>query len=163
MLNFFKQLFQSKTPNAALTWQQAGHAPNNAFWIFALPVHLVLQRDTFSLAEPVPLTLDNSEIDALTNTLNSHFKPHGCEFFWHENQWLLSLTVDPHIQTSAPKLAINKDISAFLPTGIGAKKWASFINEVQMLLFEHPVNIAREGVHKPVINSLWCYGLSQLK
>lgn len=163
MLNFFKQLLQPKNSNAAQAWQQAGNATDNAFWMFALPVHLVLQRDTFSMAEPAPLPLENCEIEALSITLNTHFNSHGYEFFWHENRWLLSLTADPFIKTSAPKLVINKDIRAFLPTGEGAKKWASFINEVQMLLFEHPVNIAREIDKKPVVNSVWCYGLGQLK
>ena len=163
MLNFFKRLFLPKTPNAALVWQQAGNEPSKAFWMFALPVHLVLQRDTFSLAEPAPLLLENSESEALSLTLNTHFESQGYAFFWHENNWLLSLNSNPQIGTSVPKLAVNKDIRAFLPTGEGAQNWASFINEVQMLLFEHPVNLARETSEKPVINSLWCYGLGQLK
>ena len=163
MFNFFKQLFLPKTPNAALVWQKAGNATGSKFWMFVLPVHLVLQRDTFSLAEPAPLLLENSESEALSFTLNTHFNARGYAFFWHENTWLLSLVLNPQIETKAPQMAVNKDIRAFLPTGEGAKNWASFINEVQMLLFEHPVNIARETNKKPVVNSLWCYGLGQSK
>ena len=163
MLNFIKQLFQSKKQNAAQAWQQAGNATDNAFWMFALPVHLNLQRDTFSLSEPVPLLLYKSEIEAFSFTLNTHFNPRGYTFFWLENTWLLSLVLDPQIETKAPQLAVNKDVRAFLPTGEGAQSWASFINEVQMLLFEHPVNIARENINKPLVNSIWCYGLGQTK
>lgn len=167
MLKFFKSLFLPKTPNAALVWQQAGNVTtnenSNAFWMFALPVHLILQRDTFSLAEPAPLLLEKSESDALTLMLNMHFESQGYTFFWHENNWLLRLDSNPQIDSKAPQLVVNKDIRAFLPTGAGAKNWASFINEVQMLLFEHPVNIAREIAKKPVVNSVWCYGLGQAK
>jgi hypothetical protein len=32
-----------------------------------------------------------------------------------------------------------------------------------MLLFEHPINVAREAEQLPVINSIWCYGLGQIE
>ena len=161
MFSFFKRFFPDKSLNAAHTWQQAGNETLNAFWIFALPVHLILQRDTFSLAEPAPLTLLPNEIDSLSATLNTYFNPSGRTFFWHEDKWLIRLEIDPQINTVAPQMAINKDIRAFLPTGEGAKNWASFMNEVQMLFFEHSVNLARESENKIAINSLWCYGLGQ--
>ena len=145
-----------------MAWQQAGNEAARAYWLYAAPIHLVLQRDTFSLAAPVPLVLEAGEVDALTAALNQHFASDGLAFFWHENIWLLSLQVNPQINTTAPQAAINKDISAYLPTGEGATKWASFQNELQMLLFEHPVNIAREAKKLPAINSVWCYGGGQI-
>lgn len=163
LINLFKRLFLAKTPNAALTWQQAGHDAKNAYWIFAVPVHLMLQRDTFSLSEPALLAILPHEIEALSASLNLHFNPHGRTFYWHQDKWLISLKVDPKITTTAPQLAVNKDIRAFLPTGEGAQNWASFINEVQMLLFEHPVNSKREIENKLLINSLWCYGLGNIE
>jgi hypothetical protein len=162
MLAFFKSLFQLKKPNAAIAWQQAGNETDGAFWLYAAPVFLVLQRDSFSLAEPVPLPLENDEIDALTAALNKHFQADDLQFFWHENLWFLRLEQNPNIQTTAPEAAINKDVSAFLPTGEGAIKWASFSNEIQMLLFEHPINLAREAKRLPIVNSVWCYGLGQI-
>jgi hypothetical protein len=162
-LNFFKKVFgRASKPNAAIASQQAGNQAIGGFWLYATPVHLVLQRDTFSLAAPVPLPLENDEIAALTNTLNNHFGPDDMQFFWHETQWFLRLEHNPNIQTSAPEYALNKDINAFLPTGAGAMRWAKFQNEVQMLLFEHPVNIVRESKRLPAVNSIWCYGGGQL-
>ena len=67
------------------------------------------------------------------------------------------------IQTSAPQAAINQDINAYLPTGEGATQWAKLTNEMQMLLFEHPVNLAREANKLPTINSIWCYGGGQME
>ena len=166
MLAFFKNLFQPKQANAAMAWasiqnkagKQASSQDKLAYWLYATPVHLVLQRDTFSLAASVPLGLDIDEVDALTAALNQHFASDGLAFIWHENTWFLSLQTSPQISTTAPQAAINKDISAYLPTGEGATKWASFTNEIQMLLFDHPVNIAREAKRLPAINSIWCYG-----
>lgn len=163
MLAFFKNLFQPKMPNAAIAWQQVGNQAGSAYWLYAAPVHLVLQRDTFSLAEPVPLGLDSDEVDALTNALNKHFASDSLAFFWHENTWFLRLEQNPNIQTHAPQAALNKAIGTYLPTGEGATKWASFTNEIQMLLFEHPVNQAREAKNLPAVNSIWCYGGGQLE
>lgn len=170
MLAYLKNLFKPKQANAAMAWallqnkagKQAGSQDKLGYWLYAMPVHLVLQRDTFSLATPVPLSLDTDEVDALTTALNQHFVSDGLAFIWHENTWFLSLQTNPQINTTAPQPAINKDISAYLPTGEGATKWASFSNEIQMLLFEHPVNLTREAKRLPVINSIWCYGGGQI-
>jgi hypothetical protein len=163
MLAFFKHLFQAKIPNAALAWQQAGNDSGSAYWLYAAPVHLVLQRDTFSMSAPAPLVLEADESAVLTAALNKHFEADGLAFFWHVNTWFLRLETNPQINTTAPEAAINKDISAYLPTGEGATKWAAFSNEIQMLLFEHPVNQARETKRLPAINSVWCYGLGKVE
>lgn len=157
MFAFLKNLFQPKKLTAAQAWQQAGNTIEGGFWLYAAPVHLVLQRDSFSLAAPAPLPLESDEIDALTTTLNKHFEADSLQFFWYENTWFLRLGSDPNIVTSSPEAAQNKLIDAHLPKGHGAMKWAKFTNEIQMLLFEHPVNLAREAKKMPVINSIWCY------
>ncbi len=162
MLSFIKKLLQPKLLNAALAWQQLGNDAGSGYWQYAAPVHLVLQRDTFSLVAPVPLPLALEEISVLTSTLNKHFEADNLEFFWHEEQWFLRLESNPNIQTNPPEKAINKDIDVFLPTGEGAIKWASFTNELQMLLFEHPINQVREAKGLPAVNSIWCYGLGKI-
>ena len=163
MLIFIKNLFSAQKPNAALAWQQAGNNAGSAYWLYAAPVHLVLQRDSFSLAAPVPLLLESNESDVLTSALNKHFEADGLIFFWHQNTWFLNLKTNPNIQTTAPQSVINKDINAFLPTGEGAMQWAKFQNEIQMFLFDHPINLAREAKRLPVINSIWCYGLGAIE
>ena len=166
MLNFIKNIFKPTFINAAQAWaiiqNKANNQANNGYWLYAAPVHLVLQRDSFSLAGPVPFVLDLEEAEALTRTLNTHFATDGMQFFWHQQQWFLRLAQSPDIETVHPQKAINHDINAFLPTGTGAGAWASFQNELQMLLFEHPVNIAREKKRLAIVNSIWCFGGGQL-
>lgn len=145
----------------ALIQNKVKNKASGGYWLYAAPVHLVLQRDSFSLATPAPLLLEADEISALTALFNQHFGVDGKSFFWHENSWFLRLDNNPNIQTCALKAALNKAISAYLPTGEGAMQWAKFTNEIQMLLFEHPVNQARETKKLPVINSIWCYGGGQ--
>ena len=163
MFAYLKKLFSPKTPNAAIAWLQLGNEAGGYYWLYAAPVHLVLQRDSFSLATPAPLPLEADEIKALTSALNQHFSQNDMLFFWQDTRWFLRLEINPNIQASAPEGAINKDIHTFLPTGEGAMQWAKFTNEVQMLLFDHAVNIAREAKKLPAINSIWCYGGAQME
>lgn len=160
LFHLLRRFFLKKPtkPNAAVAWQQAGNQTLGGYWMYATPVHLVLQRDTFSLAEPVPLPLENDEVTVLTNVLNTHFKEDGMQFFWHENKWFLRLEADPNITTVAPESAVNKDINDYLPKGEGAIRWAKFQNELQMLLFAHSVNQIREAKRLPTVNSIWFDG-----
>lgn len=131
--------------------------------IFAEPVHLLLQRDSFCLSGPVPLPLSLDESTSLIASLNQHFHADGLEFILtNSSRWYLRLDRRPEISTSHPMLAINRDINAFLPKGKEAGKWRQLINEIQMLLFSHPVNQSRELADLPLCNSLWFWGEGQL-
>ena len=80
MLAFIKKLLLGQKPNAAKAWQTSGQEAGNAYWLYAAPVHLVLQRDSFSLSDPVPLLLEKAEIELLTSALNQHFLADGKQF-----------------------------------------------------------------------------------
>lgn len=131
--------------------------------LFADPVHLVLQRDSFSLSGPVPLSLSLDESASLIASLNHHFGADGLHFaLASSGRWYLRLDRRPQINTSHPAVAINRDINAFLPQGLEAGKWRQLLNEIQMLLFSHPVNQARELAGLPLCNSLWFWGEGDL-
>lgn len=152
-------------PDAAKTWQQSGNTAIHDFWLFATPVHLILGRDNFILSDPATLSLSGEEADALIASLNSHFSHpdfylQGFNLYRSGQVWFLGLNADPQIKTSPINQVINQDISPYMPTGSGALAWANWLNELQMLLFNHPVNQAREARGELPVNSLWCYGLS---
>ena len=159
LLKSFKKLLRTKNFNAAETRLKLGLDVNDDYWLFATPVHLVLQRDSFSMAEP--LLLSATEHASLLKTLNAHFKEDDLQFSQHENTWFLCLKSDPQITTIAPQKLVNRDIQAYLPSGAGAAKFAQLTNEIQMLLFEHAINIEREKQKLLPVNSVWFHGLGQ--
>ena len=161
LLKSLKKLLGAKTLNAAETRLKLGLAVDDDYWLFATPVHLVLQRDSFSMAEP--LILSNTQHASLLQTLNAHFTEDGLAFSLHENTWFLNLKSDPQINTVAPQNLVNRDIQAYLPSGVGAAKCAQLTNEIQMLLFEHAVNIEREQQKLLPVNSVWFHGLGHIK
>jgi hypothetical protein len=156
---FLTRLF-SKKLNAAQAYSQAGGSAQHAFWLFAHPVHLVLARDHFVLSEPAPVLASRADTESIILSLNQHFLPQKLHFYAIENDWFLGLDADPKITTTALKHALNKDITPYLPQGEGALVWAKLQNEIQMLLFNHPINEAREARGELPINSVWFDGLS---
>lgn len=150
---------QPDYPIAALAAQADGLDVGNAYWLRADPVHLLLQRDSFSLSEPVPLKLKQQHAVAIIASLNAHFADRGMAFYVGlSGAWYLRLEQIPHIQTTLPSAAMDRNIFAFMPQGSAASVWLSYMNEIQMLMHEHPVNIERESIPQPSINSVWFSG-----
>lgn len=152
-------LFSRQATNAAKAWKAEQGDAVHAFWMFATPVHLLLGRDSFFLSNPAPVPMSGNERVAIIDSLNQHFSEMGCYFYVVNDVWFLGLDNDPKVITTPINLVKDKDVAPYLPKGDGASAWNKLQNEIQMLLFSHPVNQAREAQGKLVINSLWCYGL----
>jgi len=126
-------------------------------WLRADPVHLRLQREQVVL-------LPNVEISAadalqLCDSLNAHFAGQGMEFFApHPQRWYVRLDDLPEVQMMPLSQASGRNIHGNLPTGVEARRWHQLFNEIQMLLFAHPLNEAREERGELPVNSVWFWG-----
>jgi hypothetical protein len=154
---------QRDWPIAPLSWLGEGNDPAGFYWLCADPVHFQLQRDCFSLSYPVPLALTAMEAESLLETLNRHFLQDGLHFFSarspsNAGRWYLRLAEVPKIKTSLAMDVVGRDVTTFMPQGEHAAQWHHTLNEIQMLLHEHPVNQAREANGELPVNSLWLSG-----
>jgi hypothetical protein len=66
------------------------------------------------------------------------------------------------LRTQTPGDVAGKDINRHLPAGAGSIRWHQVLNEIQMVLHEHPVNEAREARGEPAVNSVWLWGAGHL-
>ena len=131
----------------------------NSFWLRADPVHLLLQRDCFSLAGPVPLLVNEEHSLTIIASLNQHFNQVGLNFcIGKSGAWYLRCNEFVQIQTTLPSVAMGKNVHHFMPQGIDATNWIALLNEVQMLLHQHPVNEEREANGQIAVNSIWLSG-----
>lgn len=150
---------QSDWPLAAIGWLGEGGQPDAAYWLQVDPAHFVMQRDGFSLGELV--TLPQADLQHLVLTLNQHFTADGLQFYLGQpdtcghRRCYLRLDANPEISTTLPETAMRRDIRPFLPQGMAAMKWNRLLNEIQMLLHDHPINKAREATGELLVNSLW--------
>jgi hypothetical protein len=146
-------------PIAAISALADGLQAQAGYWLRADPVHLVMQRDAFSLGEPMPLALSATEVNSILHTLNTHFAEDGFAFLLGQSgQWYLHTAQTPEMTTVLPAVAMQQNVHQHMPSGPDAAKWRGVINEIQMLLHSHPVNAQRELQKDLVINSVWISG-----
>ena len=121
------------------------------------PVHLSVGRSNVAL-EGAALDLSRSHAEALAVTLNRHF---GELLVFHPlrpERWYVRVPGTPELDTTPPTAARGSAIENALPRGADAMRFRALMNEVQMLLHEHPVNAEREARGAPTINSVWFWG-----
>ena len=146
-------------PIAAISAAVDGLEVGDNYWLRADPVHFVMQRDCFSLSEPAPLLVKPAHATLMVASLNAHFAQDGLVFcIGKSGAWYLRMDKAAQITTTLPSVAMDKNVHHFMPQGVDSAKWKSILNEVQMLLHDHPANEARESSGEPVVNSVWLSG-----
>ncbi|MEK8090879.1 hypothetical protein [Thermithiobacillus plumbiphilus] len=154
----------SDCPAAALTALRDGLDPGTqAYWLRFDPVHLLAHKSQLLLMDPQVLCLTPDEARAFADTLNSHFAELGWQVVAaRPDRWYLRLPQPIHIQTTPLAAVIGQDVDRQMPKGADALSWHVYLNEVQMLLHDHPCNQTREEAGLPVVNSVWPWGGGQL-
>jgi hypothetical protein len=150
---------QPGLPLAAVTLAADGHDPGMRWWLRADPVHVVVGRTGLRLAPPSMLQLREDESSALAAALRAHFGDRAEGLLTPSPaRWYFGADQPFALETTAPSDAIGADVDLNLPRGPGRRQWLGFVNEVQMLWFEHPVNQARERRGEPTASGLWLHG-----
>ncbi len=125
-------------------------------WLRADPINLTLQRDRLVLSG---VDVSPDEAAVLCASLNEYYAGQGLEFFApHPQRWYVRLDTLPRMRTTPLSEVIGGDVRRVLPTGEDAARWHQLFNEIQMLLFSHQLNEAREARGELMINSLWFWG-----
>jgi hypothetical protein len=149
---------QQDWPLAPITLAADGGEAGDAYWLRADPVHLRVMRDRIVLANGDALSLSREEANALADTIGLHFGDKLRPLPLHPRRWYLRFPMAPHLTTTPLSVAVGRDIDPLLPRGADAMQFRSQLNELQMLLHDHPVNQAREARGELPVNSLWLWG-----
>jgi hypothetical protein len=153
---------QHDWPVAPYTLLADGGAPGEGFWMRADPVHLSVGLDTLALAGDV-LDVSRAEAEALATTLNGHFGETLAFQTPFPERWYVGFPQAPDVHTTPPAAARGAALRDKLPAGAEATRFGALLNEVQMLLHEHPVNTEREARGAPAVNSVWFWGGGSLE
>jgi hypothetical protein len=139
--------------------------PNTAdgYWLRLDPVHLEVVMGGLLLRPPISLQLAADEASGLIADINLHWQRDGLSIQSVEpSRWYLRLADleqgAPNLRTTPLDQMSGEYLTPNLPRGADARLFLQRINEVQMLLHTHPVNLARESAARPVINGLWLWG-----
>lgn len=153
---------QQDWPLAPITLAADGGTAGDAYWLRADPVHLRVMRDRIVLAGTDALSLSRQEAEALAAAIGQHFGASLSPLPLHPQRWYLRFPHAPRLATTPLSVAAGRDIDPLLPQGDDALRFRTELNELQMLLHEHPVNQARETRGELPVNSLWLWGGGQL-
>ena len=158
---FFRLPAGDNTPLAVapLTWLADTGERTRGFIMRADPVHLRADQACLRLFDSTTFDLDAQEARDLVAAFNDYFCRQGWQLHAPLPQrWYLTPNEAPELATVTPMQLAGRDISDGLPQGKDAATWHAFLNEVQMLFHEHPVNLAREQRGEPAVNSIWPWG-----
>jgi len=135
-----------------------GIEPAGAYWLCADPVTLVAGADDVRLSGVVDdLPLEDAR--ALAATLNAHFERDGIEFVVGDAaRWFVRAPDVQRLSTHPPEAALDAPLFEFLPRGEDAARWRRWLNESQMILFDHAVNQRRQADNSAPANSIWPWG-----
>jgi hypothetical protein len=146
---------QSDWPLAAIRVCALGIDPGEAYWLAADPVTFAVGRDDVRLAGVVD-DLSRDDADALVATLNAHFAADGLAFVAPApDAFFACVATRPALSTHALSEAAHHALRDLSPQGPDGAAWRRWQSEIQMLLFDHPVNVRREGDGLAPVHSVW--------
>ncbi|NCW41265.1 MAG: phosphoglycerate mutase, partial [Betaproteobacteria bacterium] len=132
-------------------------------WAFIRLCHWQVGNGQFTLLDPGPITQEES--DALRASMRTYFEEDGITLQAHEpGRWLAQSSLFDGLASASAERVMGLPIEpwllgAHLPSLSPAIRTLRRLqNEMQMLLYQHPVNDAR----RTPINSIWIEGCGQL-
>jgi hypothetical protein len=134
-----------------------GGTPGSHYWMRADPVHLSVGRDSLAF-DGTALDVSRSEAETLVAALNRHFGEALAFDALRPGRWYVKFPGAPELATTPPSTARGTTIGDKLPSGADAMRFRALMNEVQMVLHEHPVNTEREARGVLAVNSVWFWG-----
>jgi hypothetical protein len=135
-----------------------GDGAADASWIRADPIHLRPGADGFLLVPSAAFAISREEAESLAEAINVHFASVLTVYPLRPERWCARLAALAAPQAAAPLELAGRSVNPNLPRGSEAKRWHAILNEIQMLLHDHPVNRAREARGEPALNSIWLWG-----
>ena len=127
----------------------------------ATPLHAALGLTDLTPLDPALISLSEQDSRALCEAADHHLSVDGARLsFVEANAWLVTCDKEISVLTERPDWLIGEPLRPNLPRGKDARLVERWMNELQMLLFSHPVNAGREERGLPPINVVWLWGFS---
>jgi hypothetical protein len=132
-------------------------------WALLTPVHLHVGTEQVSLTPPAALQLDEAASRAVLDAVRHLFESEGFSLHYAAPlQWLATHSLFDGLATASLDRVIGRNVDPWLPDHRSARLLRRLQNEVQMLLYTHPLNDAREAAGLPTVNSVWFSGCGRL-
>lgn len=133
-------------------------ASDTPFWLVEL-VHIAPARDGAALIPAKDLLISQEQSHDLLRSAQAlcegtpfQLKP------WSATHWQLLSDSDLPLSFASSTLVSRTTVNDWWDQDPSSRDWRRFVNEIQMLYFDHPINQQRQQHGYPPINSLWPVG-----
>lgn len=132
-------------------------------WAWITPCHWAMGREHATLSDPAALALNGDESRALLAAMQPYFETDGITLhFAAPGRWLAEGEVFRRLPTASLDRVLGRNVDAWLPPAANARDLRRLQNEMQMLLYTHPLNDARVARRQLPVNSIWISGTGAL-
>ncbi len=127
------------------------------------PCHLTVHADHIAMQDPARLGLMEAESRALLMAMQPYFLEDGLTLHWLQTDtWLVEGEALRGLATASLERVRGQPVDRWMPRQDAAKLVRRLQNEMQMLLYTHPINDARVARGAPMVNSFWLSGTGDL-
>lgn len=148
-------------PWAAMDAQQLGLTKTRgvAGWAWITPCHLDVQSNHVTMQDPQALQLTTAECETLRAAMQGLFSDDGVELHpLSDGTWLAFGPLLRDLPTASLERVAGASIDAWMPQQEQAKPIRRLQNEMEMLLYNHPINEARTARGASTVNTFWVSG-----
>ncbi len=146
-------------PWAAVRAVADGVDTGDLAWGLMTPVHWEVGTDHVRLTDPAALALGDADSRAFFEAVHDLFESEGFVLVYGSPlRWYLAHESLANLPTASLDRVIGRHVDAWLPAGAQARLLRRLQNEVQMLLYTHPLNDQREQRGELPVNSFWLSG-----
>jgi hypothetical protein len=129
--------------------------------VIVTPCHWSVGIDNIRMDDPSELQLNDAESRALLAAVAPYFEDDGITLTYDTPlRWLaqgeaLSSMALEGVALASLDRVIGRNVDIWQPQSVASKSIRRLQNEMQMLLYTHPINDAREARGLPTVNSFW--------
>ncbi|AIF47884.1 hypothetical protein [Dyella japonica] len=151
-------------PSGALTREWMAGDAGTASWLCADPAWVQPDLNGARLLACGQMQLSMDDAQAFAEPLKPLFDEAGMALMvsapdhWHVR--LPAGAAAPDF--AAPEQALGEDLYYHLPQGPEGRPWRILLNEVQVMLHQHPLNAERRQRGLPPVNHVWLWGAGTL-
>ncbi|PUE62841.1 hypothetical protein B9Z45_01890 [Limnohabitans sp. 2KL-17] len=157
--------------SAALPWaawhsaQQGQASGTTQAWM--TPCHWQIGMDQVVMLDPASLFLSDDESQQLLQAMQPFLQEDGLQVTWHSAlAWHAQGDMLAEVPTASLDRVIGQNVKPWMPNSPtahhAAKPLQRLQSEMQMLLYNHPVNDAREARRQHTVNTFWLHGAGTL-
>jgi hypothetical protein len=150
-------------PWAAWQVQQSGRDAKGDAWAWITPCHWHVGQDHISMSHPQHLALSGEESQVLLAAMQPYFEQDGIALEYDgPTLWLARGEVFRDFPSASLDRVVGHLIDRWLPRGDHARGVRRLQQEMQMLLYTHPISDERVAGGLMPVNSFWVSGTGAL-